>query len=240
MEDLHFLTFSHFGNPVWPDILQIMHDLIARLYLLGFSLVEGGIAYPFDQPKNLISDRQRAEAFLTSLFNSNAETGDNIYLRLYRFPCEITLSIRPNRSWVFSFEDDMFSVFDYQFNESNTIYFLDVISAALEIWPIYFGFASHYYSDFSPHFSDNSLLQIEELYEINFYSNWLAEEKFGLDRLLSIPAWKVQEVGGGILLVPSLKAIYKQNRQDFEQVAQHLGLTYAPPPFQMLEEDYDT
>lgn len=101
-------------------------------------------------------------------------------------------------------------------------HWLEILQIIYTVWhPIY----AHQASEDSPYMAqeDAQALDIQWLYDINFLSPE-AVDKFGRERVLSTPAWRLQTLDdGGVLIVPKLY-YGSDDTHSREAAASHLGL----------------
>jgi hypothetical protein len=80
---------------------------------------------------------------------------------------------------------------------------------------------------------------VDTLYFINLFGPELVN-KLGRDRLLSAPAWKIEELDdGGIFLVPTEHIAVSGGGYSLLRVARHLGMETPQAPDEEWEENED-
>jgi len=200
-----------------PDRLQ---SLINQFDRQGYTLTEG-YAWPFTAPDNVISDSNQIEAKILEMCSQD-NTGE--VLNFWRYPFEFSLSflLDPENGtrWTISVENDTLMGVENELGERNASEFVEVVRTALAHYPPFYGCAI---TVEAPPFSEDVFdIEVTKLYPINFYGSEYVQ-RLGKDQLLSAPAWRVEEVANGVLLVPSLEAIYTDDPVSMEAVEQHFG-----------------
>ncbi len=107
----------------------------------------------------------------------------------------------------------------------------EVIKGTYDCWrPLYVHEFDHYDVAPNPTLDEVQALNIPALYDLNIFGPELVE-RFGLERLLLAPGWRVETLKDqGILIIPEdLYGPTAPGRYKREEVARYLGLAPTPP-----------
>lgn len=200
-----------------PDRLQY---LINQFRQQGYTLTDG-YAWPFAAPDNIISESDQIEAKILAMCSQD-NSGE--ILNFWQYPFEFSLSflLDPENGtrWMISVENNTLMGVENELGERNASEFVEVVRTALAYHPPFYGCAT---TVEAPPFSEDVFdIEVTKLYPINFYGSEYVQ-RLGKDQLLSAPASRVEEVANGVLLVPSVEAIYTDDSVSMEAVEQHLG-----------------
>lgn len=220
LDSLSFLGFRLFSDTqiLSPDRLC---NFINQIREEGYEVVDG-FAFPFDAPNNIISN---PEQIVARVFNSYHESSSTISENFWKYPFEFIYSIdsEDGQYWELITPIDTLIGVNRDLGEQNSLEFLKILRKTIDYYPIYYGCG---FSNESPDLSSvepDMNFEIKQVSEINFYSYTYIEEHLDRELLLSSPAWCVEELTNGILLVPSLCAIYTDDPDSLNTVNKHLG-----------------
>jgi hypothetical protein len=201
--------------------LNKFSELIERYSEMGYQAVQG-LAYPPDKPANLVDINTARQNFLTQLKNSQSVISHNFWKPTFEF--DVGLDNNSHAMWaVGTTYEDLGPYSSLSKQELYSQSFIDVIKAAIEIYQPYYGCIFDGIRDI-PSPASEELSEVSEIYEVNFFSFELIECCLNEQLLLSAPAWKIEKLDCGNLLVPSLQAIYSEDEASLNLVAKHLGL----------------
>ncbi|MEQ9234517.1 hypothetical protein [Coleofasciculus sp. E2-BRE-01] len=220
LDSLNFIGFGVFGGTQMFSPEKLC-DFINQIQEEGYKVVDG-FAFPFDSPRNIISN---SEEIVDRVLNSCRENYSTISEHFWKYPFEFIYSINSEDApgWTLSTPVDTLIGVNRDLGEHNSLEFLKILRKTLEYYPIYYGCG---FSDEAPDISSVDLdtnFEVAEVCEINFYSSTYIEEHLDREHLLSAPAWCVEELANGVLLIPSLRAIYTDDPDSLDTVNQHLG-----------------
>jgi hypothetical protein len=188
----------------------------------GYVLVDNYYAQAFEEHDNFISDTAQIRARVLEDYRESSNR--MIQEFFWKNPFEFSFSLDPNDSevWEVSTPFKVLIGSDYDLGELNALELLKVIRKGLEIYPPYFGCGYSRDPDLSFIGTETNFKAID-VYDINFYSSAYIEQHLDKEHLLKAPAWCVEEIGNGILLVPSLQAIYTDDEESLVAIRQYLG-----------------
>jgi hypothetical protein len=220
LDSLNFIGFGVFGTTQMFSSKKLC-DFINQIRQEGYEVVDG-FAFPFDAPNNIISN---TEEIVARVLNSYRKSSSTISEHFWKYPFEFIYSIgsEDDQGWTLSTPVDTLIGVNRDLGEHNSLEFLKILRKTIEYYPIYYGCG---FSDEAPDLSSVELdtnFEVTEVCEINFYSSTYIEQYLDRERLLSSPAWCVEELTNGILLVPSLRAIYSDDPDSLDTVNRHLG-----------------
>jgi len=201
--------------------LNKFSKLIERYSEMSYQPVQG-LAYPPDKPANLIDINTAKQSFLDQLKHSQPLIGHNFWQAKFEF--DVSLDNDSQSMWgVGTTYEDLGLYAPISTKELSSQMFLDVIKVAIEVYQPYYGCIFNEIRDI-PSPASEELSEVSEIYEVNFFSFELIECCLNEQLLLSAPAWKIEKLDCGNLLVPSLKVIYSEDEESLNLVAKHLGL----------------
>lgn len=194
-------------------------SFVNRLRQEGYALTNG-LAWPFTAPKNLIDDPARIEQAIVA----TCQPGERVeHLHFWKHPFEFGFApdAAGGEHWLLYVLNDTLLGGNNDLGEQNSVEFIKVVTLALETYPPDYGCAFGLQHD-SPTSEAVRAKQVAEVYPINFYGQAYVA-KLGKSRLLEAPAQVKGVVAQGVLLVPSLRAVYADDPAGVLKVKQHLG-----------------
>lgn len=200
--------------------LEKLNILVDEFNQQGY-LLTNGYAYPFDEPENIIREFGEIQNLIESVYQLQQSSSNsfNFWQPNFEFTLLFTNNKKNGTSWIVDVEDKTFRGQTEASSIQNTLKFLEAIKLVLIYFPPFYGCTL--FSEELPYSDTVFNLEIEDIYEINFYgSSYL--QKFSKESLLSAPAWKIEEIAEGILLIPSIQAIYDYDPESLARVQEHL------------------
>lgn len=200
--------------------LEKLNILIDEFNQQGY-LLTNGYAYPFDEPENIIKESGEIQILIESVsqLNQSSSNSFNFWQPNFEFTLLFTNHEKSGTNWMVGVEDKTFIGQTEASSIQNTLKFLEAIKLALTYFSPFYGCTL--FSEERPYSDKVFNLEIEEIYEINFYGSSYIQ-KFSKESLLSAPAWKIEEISEGILLIPSIQAIYDYDAESLARVQEHL------------------
>ena len=193
-------------------------DFINQLLEQGYSLVDG-YAWPPGEPSNIIEPSKIA----TKVLNKYRDNAGIVAEYFWKASFDFRFSLDPADSefWLLSAPFDTLVGINRDLGEHNVLEFLKILRKSLEAYPPYFGCGNPMDSDLSFVDPDISFKALD-IYDINFYSATYLEQHLDRRHLLSAPAWWVEEIANGILLIPSLQGIFTDDEDSLNAVRAYL------------------
>ncbi len=180
-----------------------------------------GYAWPFTEPQNLIREPAQIDQAVAAACRPN---GSSPLLTFWRHPFEFNFALDAQKKqyWLVEVPVDTLMGPRNELGEQNTVDWIKVVTLALENYPPFYGCAFGLQSP--PPFDRGADLPVTDVYPINFFGpRYLARHKLDKQRLLSAPVQVKGEIARGVLLVPSLRAVYSDDPASLLKVKQHLG-----------------
>lgn len=215
MIDLDYVRFlAYCKQPLSAEIIKTVFQSILES---GFHLCDG-YAWPFSNPDNILTGKPIMDEQLMRLYSGNR-------LIFWRYPFEFTLHIRntPDRSaqWMVSVSVDTLMGPDNESVQENTRDFLSILQICLESFETLYGYA--------PILSEvTTEVDIFEMRALNVYPiiyyGYEYVNLIGEKYLASIPAYLVEQLNQGFLIVSSLQAIYSDDNESLTHIREHLAL----------------
>lgn len=221
-DSFRFIAYFQFPEPKLSS-LPVLLDLVMKLSEQGYTIVDG-YAWPFDKPVNLVADTNAVVNRITAYYNANS---DIIHETFWRYPFEfgIALDIKNLEHWMLEVEQDTLMGPSNELGEQNALELLDMIREVLKTYRPYFGCGLSGLMD-SPPLGLASNLRVNAVYPINFYGKaYLDRNHLDIQRVLAVPNIFVEEIEDGVLLVPSIRSIYTDDKILLTAVAHQLGLS---------------
>jgi hypothetical protein len=216
-----------FGLPESPSSELSDPDKLYKLVNLfrqqGYSLTDGS-PRPYYAPTNILQDPEQIYQKILDQYQKETVLIHE-YFWTSPFEFQIDLDIGGQTAWIVNVEYRVLTRDDYALGDQNSTAFIEAIKTALEVYPCYFGFADGMPPDEMPDLPLDSSFRVKTVYPVNFYSSALIEKQFDRQYLLNAPGWKAEEVAGGVLLVPSLQAVYSgHGEENIRALASYLKL----------------
>jgi hypothetical protein len=182
----------------------------------GFILSEG-YAWPFDKPDNLVTEPSAIEKQLTEL-----QSGEELIFWQYPFEFEIRINNMADQraQWIISVDVDTL-MGPYNKNaKANTESFISVVSICLNKIETLYGCAPILHD--LPKEVDVYGLRVFDVFPITYYGSKYVK-LLGRENLASVPAYIIEEINRGFLIVASLEAIYADDPESLVRVRDHLA-----------------
>ncbi|MGK7946787.1 MAG: hypothetical protein AB4058_20185 [Microcystaceae cyanobacterium] len=222
MIDADKLTFIAYYSPQEIEIAASrLQDLISHLTKQGLNLMDG-YAFPFSNPDNIIHDSSRIDEKISNICHPGSLGGTLYFWQpFFEFSFSFVFEPEEDTEWIISIEIDTLMGVNNNLSEENALKFLEVIKRILKYFLPIYGCAVTLKD---PPFPEQVYtFDTSNLYSINFYNSDYVQ-KLGKERLLTSPAWYVEEIAdGSVLLIPSIEGIYTDDSVSLRKVAKHLG-----------------
>jgi virulence-associated protein VapD len=222
------ISFLAYPKTVDSDLLSLERftQLLQQYSQLGYRSIKGG-AYPHDNSTNSISSTIAIEDFLTQIEQSESFISRNFWQEDFEFSVDFDNATHAIWSVATTYED-LGCYSSVPIRERSSQMFVDAIKTAVELYDPYYGCVFNELRDIPDYPIQSQSFKVTEVYEINFYSWELMQSCLNRELLLSAPAWRVEELSSGILLVPSWEAILGSvdgsTERALARVAEHLKL----------------
>ncbi|WP_088243412.1 hypothetical protein [Calothrix rhizosoleniae] len=221
MIDADKLIFIAYYAPQEVEIAaNRLRDFISQLEQQGYYLIDG-YAFPFSNPENIIRESVQIDEKVSIICRQGSLGGT---LNFWQYPFEFSFAFlfepEEDTEWMINVQTDTLMGSENNFGEENALKFVEVIKAALKSYPPVYGCAVTLQEPPLP--EDAYASEVVELYPINFYSSSYVQ-KLGKEKLLAAPAWCVEEIANGVLLVPSIESIYTDDTVSIRMVKEYLG-----------------
>jgi len=202
-ESLDFLGYSRDAEDVGQS--GLVSEVAWRYFGMGYRLTNG-LAWPFSDPANLVTEASRVDRMLT-------EAGDlskrprilNFWKPPFEFSFVVVKLLAPGFLWTVYAEMESIVGGANDLGERNSAELANVIGAALDTIPSFYGSLSSLQEP--PSEEAVLAVAVTTVYPVNYFGQKYVE-RIGVDRMRTLEAWRVTEIGDGWLVVPSLRAIY--------------------------------
>ncbi|NES86250.1 MAG: hypothetical protein F6K10_35500 [Moorea sp. SIO2B7] len=221
MIDADKLLFIAYYAPQEVDIAaNRLRDFISQFKEQGLNLMDG-YAFPFTNPENIIDDLSQIDEKISTIC-CQGSFGGTLYFWQPSFEFSFSFLFEPEEDteWIISIETGTLMGANNNLSEENALKFVEVVKTALKSYSPVYGCAVTLQEPPLP--EDAYALEVMQLYPINFYdSNYV--QNLGKERLLASPAWCVEEIANGVLLIPSIEAIYTDDPVSIRIVKEYFG-----------------
>ncbi|MGK7894317.1 MAG: hypothetical protein AB4372_12020 [Xenococcus sp. (in: cyanobacteria)] len=221
MLDVDQLFFiAYYTSQKFKVELDSIKNFLEQLEQQGYHLTDG-YAFPFSNPSNIIRDKSKIEEEISKI-SSLDSLGGTLYFWQYPFEFSFSLLFEPEKDtkWTIDVEINTLIGAKNDLGEQNSLKLIQVVKTALKNYPPVYGCAVTLQEPPLP--EDIYALEVTELFPINFYgSNYV--QHLGKERLLAAPAWSVEEIASGVLLLPSIESIYTDDPVGIRMVKEYLG-----------------
>ena len=197
-----------------------LRDFTSQFTEQGLNLMDG-YAFPFSNPENILHDLFQIDEKISNICHQDS-FGGTLYFWQHFFEFSFSFVFEPEEDteWIISIETDTLIGANNNLSEENALKFVEVIKIDLKYFSPIYGCAVTLQDPPLP--EDAYALEIMELYLINFYNSDYVQ-KLGKEKLLESPAWCVEEIANGVLLIPSIEAIYTDDPVSMRIVKEYLG-----------------
>jgi hypothetical protein len=186
-------------------------------------VVTDGYAHPWAAPDNVVDDPAALESLAHQV--STGPEGLHFWKPSFEFTLALLVDDDENGDgcrYLLQVEVDTLYGPDNTAGEANSLAVIDAVATAVRICPPVFGALCGVY-DSPPYAEDVHGGDISTLYPITYWGRDLPVATITRQRLLSSPAWRTEEISGGVLLVPSLAAVHEVDTDAMDAVREHLG-----------------
>jgi hypothetical protein len=218
--------FGFYAFHMDPDARMSSPDklcsFINQLREQGYDLVDNYEQEPTDS-NNIIREPAQITASILAKYRSGSRMIGETF---WKDPLEFDFSLDHvnGQLWIFTTLSYPLTGPDHDLGKRIALEILKVLRKSLKAYPPYFGCANKIAPDLS--FADIDLdFKAADIYDINFYSAVYLDQHLDREPLLTAPAWCVEAIANGMLLVPSLQGIYTNDEESLDAVRQHLGWT---------------
>ncbi|MCG8424037.1 MAG: hypothetical protein MJE77_39600 [Proteobacteria bacterium] len=218
MNELLFIAYYAPQNvDIDPDDVR---EFVARVEAQGYFLTSG-YAWPFARPDNMIRSRAEVDGQIGAMCRRDS-LGGTLHFWRYPFEFRFSLLVEPDRDtqWMLSVEMATLLGAENHLGERNSREFLAILKTSLQCYPPVYGCAVT--AQKPPYPGDAFTTDVKQLYPVNFYGPSYVRV-LGSDRLLAAPAFSSEMVANGILVVPSIHAMYTDQIISFPAIEQYLG-----------------
>lgn len=216
--DFQFLSYF-LSTPAPFEQLEKLTALVTRLAEHGYLLTDG-YAVKFTQPENLITDPNTIAEVIENTCRA-APALRQLYFWQYPFEFSLMFYTAEESYWMLSTPNNTLIGALRDMGERNAAAFVKVVTLTLAAYPpdygCAFGLLEH-----PPRLAPKTQPNVGEVYPMNYFGAEYAT-RLGQAHLLAAPAQVKGEMAGGILLVPSLRAIYADDQPSAQRVKAHLG-----------------
>lgn len=207
-------------STIFYDSVRVLVD---ELYHDGFTLTTG-YAFPFSRPENIVNDENKLIELVSNCIPK--DKGSSETLHFWQYPFEFSLSFQMEDEYGIemhiSVAIETLLGTKRKLGKENSLEFIKVVQSCTVNFPPVFGCG---FTSEEPPLPEEAIeIKVNRLYPINYYGIEYVN-LIGKDKIFSTPAWLVEEVGEGVLLIPSLRELYDLNGEKMQEVAECLGLS---------------